>query len=237
MSLKNQSHFSNSLRLAMLVLAIVLLQLNVPVYTAFNNSWSADFCYKKPSEPTANTWQSFKFLACLAKSHIESGLGKTMYLGGKFADFAKKHEFKSYRIIKVTSKKTFESKLLWPLKGRISSGFGMRRHPVTSRRSFHNGIDIKAKRGTKIVSPADGVVVSAGRAGLLGRMVKIQTAGGLTLYFGHMQKICCKKGQRISRGQIIGTVGSSGRATGPHLHFSVKANGSYANPLDYLTRR
>jgi murein DD-endopeptidase MepM/ murein hydrolase activator NlpD len=113
----------------------------------------------------------------------------------------------------------------------------MRRHPVTTRRSFHNGIDIKAKRGTVIRAPEDGLVVSAGRAGLLGRMVKIKTAKGAYLYFGHMHRIKCKRGQKVSRGQVIGTVGSSGRATGPHLHFSVKLSGKYVNPMKYLPRR
>jgi murein DD-endopeptidase MepM/ murein hydrolase activator NlpD len=113
----------------------------------------------------------------------------------------------------------------------------MRRHPVTKKRSFHNGIDIKAKKGTNIVCPTDGVVVSAGYAGLLGRLVKIRTADGKVLYFGHMHKIKCSKGQRVKRGSVIGTVGRSGRATGPHLHFSVRSSGQYMDPMKYLAAR
>ncbi len=141
---------------------------------------------------------------------------------------------RSFRIVSINSKHS-ATKHNWPVKGAISSGFGMRRHPVTRRNSFHNGIDIKARQGTSINSPAEGVVVSAGRAGLMGRMVKLRTRAGKILYFGHLHKIKCKKGDQIKRGQLLGTVGSSGRATGPHLHFSVVSAGRFINPLKYLS--
>jgi murein DD-endopeptidase MepM/ murein hydrolase activator NlpD len=144
---------------------------------------------------------------------------------------------KTFKIVKVKSKRTASKYMDWPVNGQISSAFGMRRHPVTTLRSFHNGIDIKARRGTNIVAPAAGIVITAGRAGLLGRMVKIKTYSGKYLYFGHLQKISCKKGDKIKSGQVIGTVGASGRATGPHLHFSIKCSGKYLNPIKYLSHR
>ncbi|MBP5468179.1 MAG: M23 family metallopeptidase, partial [Candidatus Riflebacteria bacterium] len=81
-----------------------------------------------------------------------------------------------------------------------------------------------------------GVVVDTGWAGALGRMGKIKTQSGYTLCFGHLSKIKCIVGQKISKGQIIGNVGSSGRATGPHLHFTVYYKGDYMNPVKYLSK-
>lgn len=220
--------FSISQRLLLIVAGLLLLQLNVPVSRDFCSSLSAD-CSFRPAPKTLNFWQGIRTIFA---SHHE----KLEKLGTEILAHADHSKAKSFKIVKVESKKTTAAKpFVWPVKGRISSGFGMRRHPVTFVRSFHNGIDIKARRGTSIVAPIDGVVVSAGRAGLLGRMVKIKTSKGLYLYFGHLQKISCKKGQKISRGQLIGTVGASGRATGPHLHFSVKVNRKYANPMNYLS--
>lgn len=230
--IKSGKHLSGSLRVILIATAVLLLQLNIPVFTAFQSSWSADICLNKVQQPT-NTWENFQTLVKSASENVNrlvTGLNTD-----KLVAMAKSHSSaKSFKIVKVESKRTTANHLNWPVIGRISSGYGMRRHPVTYRRSFHNGIDIKAKRGTSITAPADGVVVSAGRAGLLGRMVKIRTAKGLNLYFGHMYRIKCKKGQKIKCGQLIGTVGSSGRATGPHLHFSVKSGRNYINPTTYL---
>lgn len=228
----SNKHFSATIRLVLIVSALLMLQLNVPVARSFCSSFSAD-CTFSPTEQKLHIWQDLQQIYAAT----DKKLGK---LAADWQTFAAAQEKtatgKSFKIVKIESKKAPASaqKFTWPVKGRISSGFGMRRHPVTYVRSFHNGIDIKAQRGTKIVAPVDGIVVSAGRAGLLGRMVKIKTRDGKFLYFGHLQKISCKKGQKVSRGQTLGTVGSSGRATGPHLHFSIKENRKYTNPLNYL---
>jgi murein DD-endopeptidase MepM/ murein hydrolase activator NlpD len=139
-------------------------------------------------------------------------------------------------IVKVESTKLAEQAPVWPVKGKISSPFGMRFHPVVKANRFHNGIDIKAWYGTPIVAPVDGVVTTAGYNGAFGRLVKIKTeTGNRTLLFGHMQRIQCKVGQRVTKGQTIGTVGSSGRSTGPHLHFGVMdASQKYINPVNFL---
>jgi murein DD-endopeptidase MepM/ murein hydrolase activator NlpD len=141
-----------------------------------------------------------------------------------------------FAIVKVESTKVSEQAPVWPVKGTISSPFGMRFHPVVKANRFHNGIDIKAWYGTPIVAPVDGTVTTAGYNGAFGRLVKIKTeTGHRTLLFGHMQRIKCKVGQKVTKGQLIGTVGSSGRSTGPHLHFGVMdANQKYINPVIFL---
>ncbi len=206
--------------------AIIMLQLNVPIAqtTAFS------LCQDLPAakfEPIID-WNSTRVIL----ASFQSGFS----LAKKQFEMAKENN-KKFKIVKVESRtveKQTASGRIWPVKGPVSSGFGMRRHPVTLKRSFHNGIDIKARRGTQIVAPEEGVVISAGHAGLLGRLVKIKTTNGKTLYFGHMQKITCIKGQKVKRGTKLGTVGASGRATGPHLHFTVISSGKYMNPTQYL---
>ncbi|HOY65846.1 MAG TPA: M23 family metallopeptidase [Candidatus Ozemobacteraceae bacterium] len=145
-------------------------------------------------------------------------------------------ETKGYRIASVESRQTSDAEFFWPVRGSISSGYGMRRHPITRRSSFHAGIDIRARSGTPIISPVDGTVLSARRAGAMGREVRIQ-CGELLLVFGHLSSYRCKPGQRLRAGQVLGLAGSSGRATGPHLHFSVKRAGRWINPLALLTPR
>ncbi|MBF0548133.1 MAG: M23 family metallopeptidase [Candidatus Riflebacteria bacterium] len=148
---------------------------------------------------------------------------------------------KSYRIVSTQSSYDTSScneKLIWPVYGFITSGYGFRRHPITKRRSFHDGIDIRASWGTPIQSPCDGVVVSAARCGAIGRLIKIyDRKRGVMLYFGHLSAFKCFCGQFIRKGQLIGLVGSSGRATGPHLHFSIKLSGRKVNPLLFLSSR
>ncbi len=224
---------SNPLRFLLVVSALILMQLNVPLAQPFKLAFCADFTCRPVIEK--GFWLPMKGLFAQLHQNFElttTGISQFCQLPP-----VQIVQPKTFKIVKIESQKTERKKnsFFWPVKGIISSAFGMRRHPVTYVRSFHNGIDIKARRGTRIVSPAEGVVLSAGRAGLMGRMVKIKTTKGLTLYFGHLQKISCKKGQKIRAGEAIGTVGASGRATGPHLHFSVQADGRYTNPMKYLS--
>lgn len=230
----SNKHLSTPIRLTIIISAWLILQFNVPVVKNYCFWLSAD-CTFHPISSKFNFWQALK----QAYAVTDKKLKKLATYCQSFAEAQNQARFaKSFKIVKIENRRTVVStqKFSWPVKGLISSGFGMRYHPVTYVRSFHNGIDIKAKRGTKIIAPTDGIVISAGRSGYLGRMVKIKTYDGKFLYFGHLQKISCKKGQQITRGQIIGTVGSSGRATGPHLHFSVKVNRKYVNPLNYLVK-
>lgn len=116
---------------------------------------------------------------------------------------------------------------------RISSRFGKRRHPVLKTRKMHMGVDYAAKRGTPIKAAGDGKITFRGRKGGYGRVVIIQHGGRYSTLYAHMNsfKRGLRVGSRTKQGQIIGYVGSSGRATGPHLHYEFRVNGTHRNPL------
>lgn len=117
-----------------------------------------------------------------------------------------------------------------PVAGRMASGFGMRRHPVLGYLRMHKGLDIAAPYGTPIRAAMDGVVALAGRNGGYGNFVKLQHGGGLATGYGHMSRIAARPGSRVTRGEVIGYVGSTGMSTGPHLHFELWKNGAPVNP-------
>lgn len=116
---------------------------------------------------------------------------------------------------------------------RISSRFGKRQHPTLNKMKMHKGVDYAAKRGTPIKAAGDGKIIFRGRKGGYGRVVIIQHGGRYSTLYAHMNSF--KKGmyvgKRVKQGQIIGYVGSSGRATGPHLHYEFRVNGTHRNPL------
>ncbi len=124
--------------------------------------------------------------------------------------------------------------LMTPVAGRITSGFGMRFHPILHYSRMHAGIDFGAAWGSPIVAAADGMVVAAGYGGGYGRQVQIAHGGGILTLYGHMSSITASAGEPVRQGQVIGYVGSSGLSTGPHLHFEVKVNG---RPVDPMTVR
>jgi len=117
---------------------------------------------------------------------------------------------------------------------RISSPFGMRRHPVTHKYRMHEALDMAAPYGTPLFATADGIVVFAGWAGGYGRLVKIRHPMGFETRYAHMSKIRVKKGQRVSQGERIGDMGSSGRSTGSHVHYEVRVSGKAVNPMKYI---
>jgi murein DD-endopeptidase MepM/ murein hydrolase activator NlpD len=118
-----------------------------------------------------------------------------------------------------------------PVSGRVSSGFGMRFHPILGRERFHKGVDLAGGMGTPIHAAADGRISYAGWAGGYGRQVRISHADGLTTAYGHMSRIAAAPGALVHRGDVIGYVGSSGLSTGPHLHYEVFKNGRPINPM------
>ena len=122
----------------------------------------------------------------------------------------------------------------WPTQGLISSSFGRRGSPFTGRGEFHKGIDITAKRGTPIQSTAKGVVSFAGSDGSYGNTVIINHGNGLVTRYSHMQRCAVKEGDSLSRGDLVGYVGNTGRSTGPHLHYEVILNGVCVNPMHYI---
>ncbi|MEN2786404.1 M23 family metallopeptidase [Sphingomonas qilianensis] len=117
-----------------------------------------------------------------------------------------------------------------PVSGRVTSGFGLRMHPLLRYARMHKGLDIGAPWGTPIYAAIAGVVRMAGRNAGYGNFVKLDHGGGVASGYGHMSRILVRSGQHVARGQQIGTVGSTGMSTGPHLHWEVWKNGVAVNP-------
>ena len=118
--------------------------------------------------------------------------------------------------------------------GYISSGFGYRTQPIAGASTNHKGIDFAAATGTPIYAAAAGTVISAGYAGNAGNLLVISHGNGLLTYYMHCNAIYVSAGQKVSRGQNVAAVGTTGNSTGPHLHFQVMLNGTPVNPANYL---
>jgi murein DD-endopeptidase MepM/ murein hydrolase activator NlpD len=125
---------------------------------------------------------------------------------------------------------------IWPTKGQgyLSSRFGPRISPFTGRRQMHTGLDIGAPGGTPILAVADGVVTFSGSMAGYGRVIVITHGFDFKTFYGHNQKNNVQKGQRVKRGQVIGTVGNSGYSTGSHLHYEVLVKDNPVDPLKYI---
>lgn len=121
--------------------------------------------------------------------------------------------------------------IVWPLRGRVTSRFGLRRHPIFRLRQFHQGVDISAAMGAPVRAAFDGMVLYAGWFGGYGKLVVIDHGDGFSTLYGHLSTIDIGPGQQVTRGQVIGRVGSTGYSTGPHLHFEIRHRGKPINPL------
>ena len=126
---------------------------------------------------------------------------------------------------------------VWPVHGWLSAGYGMRSDPFNGERDFHPGLDISAERGTPVRATAAGKVELAAPSGDYGNLVVIDHGYGLVTRYGHLSKFAVWAGREVKRGDIVGYVGATGRATGPHLHYEVLASGKLINPLQLLTGR
>jgi murein DD-endopeptidase MepM/ murein hydrolase activator NlpD len=124
---------------------------------------------------------------------------------------------------------------VWPVEGKLESGFGGRRNPFGGNSyEFHSGQDIDAPWGAPVIAGANGNVTFVGWQNGYGQLVVIDHGGGLTTRYGHLSHIDVSQGQTVTRGQFIARVGSTGRSTGPHLHYEVRINEEPVNPLQYL---
>lgn len=121
-----------------------------------------------------------------------------------------------------------------PVRGILTDGFGGRRDPFNGGRASHPAVDISSDTGQPVRAPADGVVVKAQWAGGYGNVVYLSHGYGYSTRYGHLSKFNVRPGQRVQRGDIIGFVGSTGRSTGPHLHYEVRRNNDPVNPLEYI---
>lgn len=123
---------------------------------------------------------------------------------------------------------------LWPVRGYLSAGFGNRIDPFTGQRDFHSGIDISTPTGTKIFAPADGVVITAAPQGAYGNSLVIDHGYGVVTRYGHLEAYAVKAGQKVRRGDLIAFVGSTGRSTGPHVHYEVWVRDQAQNPIHFI---
>src|SRR5580698_9040624 len=123
---------------------------------------------------------------------------------------------------------------LWPIEGRVASSFGEREDPINGEGAFHSGIDIDAPYGTPVRATADGDVQGAAMASGYGREVVLDHGHDVSTVYGHLSAMAVVPGEHVIRGQVIGYVGQSGRATGPHLHYEVRVHNVPVNPHKYL---
>ena len=122
----------------------------------------------------------------------------------------------------------------WPIRtGYITSNYGMRVHPIHHRSMFHQGVDFAAPQGSPVVAVADGVVTFSGRRSGYGNLIEISHGNGYSTRYGHNSVNGVSEGQPIRKGQVIGAVGATGTATGPHVHFEVRRNGEALNPMPF----
>ena len=123
-------------------------------------------------------------------------------------------------------------RFLHPLKGRgrMTSSFGRRKHPVTKRRSFHSGVDLATVYGGRIYAAESGRVIFRGKRGGFGNLIIIKHSGMYSTWYGHMSRYAVKHGRKVRQGQVIGYIGSTGHVTGPHLHFEIRKYGRAINP-------
>jgi murein DD-endopeptidase MepM/ murein hydrolase activator NlpD len=126
---------------------------------------------------------------------------------------------------------------MWPVVGWLSATFGSRPDPFTGLPEYHPGLDISAEYGTPVHATADGTVESASYAGSYGNAVVVKHGFGISTRYGHLSGFAVRNGQTIHRGDVVGYVGATGRATGTHLHYEILLNGQPVNPLRMLTKQ
>ena len=123
---------------------------------------------------------------------------------------------------------------IWPVRGYLSATFGNRLDPFTGRPDFHPGIDISTPIGTKVVAPADGIVLSTGVQGGYGNAIIIDHGYGVVSRYGHLEGFNVQPGQQVRRGDVIAFVGNTGGSTGPHLHYEVWVRDQAQNPIHFI---
>ena len=123
---------------------------------------------------------------------------------------------------------------IWPVKGWLTAGFGQRRSPFTGQRQMHEGVDIANTVGTPVIAPADGVVTYTGPLGGFGDVVSVDHGHKISTFYAHLQQHKVSQGQRVRRGDVIGLVGTTGRVTGPHLHYEIQVNEVSVDPTKYV---
>lgn len=166
---------------------------------------------------------------------INSGGPPNFHLTAAETKKKEKEIEKKLRHIEETSRPEFLP-TIWAHLGKINNEFGLRRNPFGGHSyEFHQGIDIDGDKGDMVVSPASGKVVKAGWQVGYGKLIEIDHGNGLTTLYGHLSSFNAKEGEFVKRGQLIGAIGSTGRSTGPHLHYELRLNNKAINPRRFLT--
>lgn len=153
----------------------------------------------------------------------------------KLNDYAKEIESKIVKLQREPGPYS-GGKMAWPVPGysRITSYYGYRIHPIFKVKKLHTGIDIGAPTGSKITAAADGTVIFADWLGGYGKAMMVDHGGGIVTLYAHNSSFIAKEGQKVKRGDTIAKAGSTGNSTGPHLHFEVRKNGAYVDPVPWL---
>lgn len=125
---------------------------------------------------------------------------------------------------------------VWPVQGKLTSGYGYRRSPISRKRKIHRGIDVAAARGTPVYAVAPGTIKTARYSSGYGRILVIDHGYGVKTRYAHNSSLLVRQGERVEAGMLIATVGSTGQSTGPHLHFELLIDDQAVDPLDYLPR-
>jgi murein DD-endopeptidase MepM/ murein hydrolase activator NlpD len=168
------------------------------------------------------------------------GSGGALPLGDSAFDLVDRGRMLDTRLAALEKKISRQDALLAttpsiePVRGLITCGFGERSDPFTAEPAFHTGIDISSQRGHSVVAAAEGTVVKSGWLNGYGRCVEIAHGMGIRTLYGHLDEIEVIEGQHVARGEVIGAVGSTGRSTGPHLHYEVRLDNHAVNPLQFI---
>jgi len=158
---------------------------------------------------------------------------KTKDVVGQSADIEQSLRFVKEHLVEQKVRLS-HTPALWPTRGYLTDGFRWRTNPLTGKQHFHGAQDISTQLGNPIIATADGFVLIAEQIGAMGNVVHIDHGFGYQTRYGHLSSFNVKEGDRVSRGQVIGYVGSTGRSTGPHLHYEVIFMGNHVNPLDFV---
>lgn len=172
-------------------------------------------------EPTDNTRKKLRKTQNQLRSQVE-----------------KNEKLKAVKNFVKKRNRVFEhTPVLWPVEGWLSSNYGIRKNPMGGKgRSFHEGVDLAAWHRSPIRAPADGTVIHSGNKGGYGKTIKIRHEYGYTTLYGHLDERLVQEGESITKGQLVGRVGSTGHSTGSHLHYEVRVNGKAVNPWPYLVQ-
>ncbi len=184
--------------------------------------------------------QSYDYYTSLP-SHLEIDLNRlTVRIDRALIELNQTHEKQYAGIIEVPIEREYslsDFSFRWPVfEPRITCGYGPRIHPITGKPSFHDAIDITGSTGELVLAAERGRVVYTGRKTNAGNLVILDHGNGYRTYYAHLNDFLTVRGMLITKGQPLGTIGSTGRSTGPHLHFKISLNGNSVNPLELLAQ-